>query len=196
MLLSMSFSVLTKFETIFMRWRLFLRITLSLLFNNVWDRCILFLLRIIPVCVQLYSGDNGPCCFCSIVWSSLDWLTISFVIFVLVFTFTFSECTSVCNFLFICIFESHVPMLLLVVRSANMAKYGSLLSSLHSCRVFLMVWKDLFTNPLLWGNSGLGVLCIKSYDLENFLNSCELYWGPLSLNTTLGVPCRANILLI
>ena len=35
MLLSMSFSVLTKFETILIRWRLFLRITLSLLFINV-----------------------------------------------------------------------------------------------------------------------------------------------------------------
>ena len=34
------------------------------------------------------------------------------------------------------------------------------------------------------------------HDLENFLNLCELYWGPLSLNTTLDMLCRANILLI
>ena len=45
-------------------------------------------------------------------------------------------------------------------------------------------------------NSGLEVLCMKFRDLENFLNLCELYWGPLSVNTTLGIPCRANILLI
>ena len=34
------------------------------------------------------------------------------------------------------------------------------------------------------------------HDLENFLNPCEQYWGPLSINTTLDLPCRANILLI
>ena len=54
-------------------------------------------------------------------------------------------------------------------------------------RVFWIVWIALFTNPLLWGNSGLDVLCMNSHDLENSLNSCELYWGPLSLNTILGI---------
>ena len=34
------------------------------------------------------------------------------------------------------------------------------------------------------------------HDLENFLNSSELSWDPLPLNTTLGMPCRANIFLI
>ena len=37
---------------------------------------------------------------------------------------------------------------------------------------------------------------MKSHDLENFLNSCKKYWGPLSLNTTSDILCRANMLLI
>ena len=37
---------------------------------------------------------------------------------------------------------------------------------------------------------------MKSHDLENFLNLCELYWGPLPVNTTLGMSCHANILLL
>ena len=41
---------------------------------------------------------------------------------------------------------------------------------------------------------GQEVLCMKSHDLN--LNFHQLYWGPLSLNTTLGMPCWAKIFLI
>ena len=74
-----------------------------------------------------------------------------------------------------------------------MAKYGSQLSSLHFCRVFLIVWIAPSTNPLFGGNSGLEALCMKSHDSENFVNSCELYCGPLSLSATLDMPYCANI---
>ena len=57
----------------------------------------------------------------------------------MVFMFTFSEVTSVNNFLFISNSETDLPELFLVVRSGNMAKYGSLSSSLRFRRVFLMV---------------------------------------------------------
>ena len=46
-------------------------------------------------------------------------------------TFTFSESTSVHNFLFISNSDVAVPELFLVVYSTDMTKYGSLLSSLH-----------------------------------------------------------------
>ena len=55
------------------------------------------------------------------------------------FTFTISEGTSVRNFFFISNSKVDIPELFLVVCSANMAKYGSQLSSLHFCRVFLIV---------------------------------------------------------
>ena len=51
--ISLSFSILTNFESTFIRWRLFLRIRLPLSFNIVWDRDMSFLLRIIPVRVQM-----------------------------------------------------------------------------------------------------------------------------------------------
>ena len=57
----------------------------------------------------------------------------------MVFMFTFSEVTSFRNFLFISNSEADLPELFLVVRSGNMAKYGSLSSSLRFRRVFLMV---------------------------------------------------------
>ena len=116
----------------------------------------------------------------------IHWLKFSgvadywFLEFHLVFAFTFSKVTSACNFLFISNSEADVPELFLVVHSTNVAKYILLLSSLHSCRVFLMVWKALSTNPLLWGNSGLTVLCMKSHDLEDFLNSYELHWRSIA----------------
>ena len=37
---------------------------------------------------------------------------------------------------------------------------------------------------------------MKSHDLEKFLNSFELYWGPLSLKTILGMSCCTNILFV
>ena len=55
------------------------------------------------------------------------------------FTFTFSESTSVSNFFFISNSEVDVPDLFLVMCSANMAKCESLSSSLHFWRVFLIV---------------------------------------------------------
>ena len=51
------------------------------------------------------------------------------------FTFRFSESTSNRNFLFISDSEVDVPELFLAVRSANMTKYGSLLSALYFRRV-------------------------------------------------------------
>ena len=69
----------------------------------------------------------------------LDWVTVVFLSFVLAFTFTLSEGTSVRNFFFMSSSEADVPGLFLIVRSANMAKYGSQLSSLHFRRVSLMV---------------------------------------------------------
>ena len=54
------------------------------------------------------------------------------------FTFMFSEGTSVRNFLFISNSEADVPELFLVVRRINMAKYRLLLSSLHFGRVFFV----------------------------------------------------------
>ena len=50
--------------------------------------------------------------------------------------------------------------------------------------------------PITLSGIGTRSLVYEVHDLENFLNPCELYWGPLLLNTTLGMPCRANILLI
>ena len=35
-----------------------------------------------------------------------------------------------------------------------------------------------------------------SHNAENFLHSYNLYWGRLSLNTTFGMPCHANIPLL
>ena len=55
------------------------------------------------------------------------------------FTFTFTEGTSVSNFLFISNSEADVPDLFLVMSSVNMAKYGSQSSSLYFRRVFLIV---------------------------------------------------------
>ena len=104
--------------------------------------------------------------------------------------------TLVCNFNFISNSEVDVTELFLVACKTKMAKYESLSSSFCFRRVFVMVWIALSTNPLLWQNTGVEVLCMNSHDLENFLNSCELYWGPLSLNTTLGMWCHANIHLI
>ena len=90
--------------------------------------------------------------------------------------FTFSEGTSVHNFLFTSNSEVAVPELFLVVCSADMAKYVSLLSSLYFRRVSLMVRKAISTNLLLWGNLRLEALCMKFHDLEKNLK--------LSLNTT------------
>ena len=72
-------------------------------------------------------------------WSSQDLLTVGFLSFVLVFTFTFSESTSVSNFFFISNSEADVPDLFSVMCSPNMAKCESLSSSLHFWRVFLIV---------------------------------------------------------
>ena len=129
-------------------------------------------------------------------WDSLDWITVGFLSFALVFTFMFSKGTSVHYFLFISDSEANVPELFLIVSRTNMKKYGSPSSSLHFCRFFSIVWIALSTKPLLWRNTELGILCMKCHDLENVLNSCELYWGPLSVNTTLGMSCHANILLM
>ena len=78
--------------------------------------------------------------------SFLDWLTVDFLSFVLEFTFMFSKGASIHNFLFTSNSEADVPELFFIVRSANMAKYGSLSSSLHFHSVFLMVWIALSTN--------------------------------------------------
>ena len=40
------------------------------------------------------------------------------------------------------------------------------------------------------------LMCEVPLFKKNFLDSRELYWGPLSLNNTLGMSCHANILLI
>ena len=141
----------------------------------------LFCWELFQLVSSCYSGDNGSCRLYSmgeVLW--IGWLLVSWVS---------------CRCLRYVYVEADVPELFLVMRSANMAKYGSLSSSLNIRRVFLMIWIALSTNPLLWGKSGLEVLWMKSYDLEDFLNTCELYCGPLSLNTTLGMICRANILL-
>ena len=37
---------------------------------------------------------------------------------------------------------------------------------------------------------------MKSHDLEKVLKLCELYWGLLSLNITLGMECFPNILIM
>ena len=148
------------------------------------------LFQFVPSC---YSGENGSCRFypmAKVLW--ICWL----LSFILMFTFRFSESTSARNFLFISNSEADVPELFLVARSANMTKYGSLLSSLYFRSILLTVWIALSKKPLLFGNSRLKVLCMKSHNLKYFLKSCELDWGPLSLNTTLGMAYRANILLI
>lgn len=55
---------------------------------------------------------------------------------------------------------------------------------------------NISTNPVIWETSMLEVLCMMSLNSENFSNSYNLYWGLLSLNTTLGMLCCVNILLI
>ena len=97
LLVSLSFSVLTKFESIFMRWHLLLRITLSLPFNNLQNRGILFLLRIPVHTVVILAVTERVV---SIQWLKFSGL-VDFLSFVLVFTFKFSEGASVCNPLFI-----------------------------------------------------------------------------------------------
>ena len=94
------------------------------------------------------------------------------------FTFTFSEGSSVRNVFFISDSEEDVPELFLVVRSANMAKYGSLSPSLHfrNFRFFgFLNGLASSLHELITLRERLKVLCIKSHDLENLLNSCELY---------------------
>lgn len=117
-------------------------------------------------------------------WSSLDWLTVCFSSFILMFKLTFSEGTSVLNFQlsFHQQLWMDVPELGVFERSTDTAKYGSVSSSLHIFWVFLMVWIPSSTNLLHWENSRLEVLSTKSHSLEDFLNSYELYCGPLSQN--------------
>ena len=131
-------------------------------------RCCLESFQFVSSC---HSGENGPFLLVFSGWSSLDWLTVGFLSFVLVITFTFHKGTSVYNFLSISNSEADISELFLVVRSADMAKYVSLSSSIHFRRVFLMAWMAVSTNPLLWRKSGLKVLSMKSHDLESFLNS-------------------------
>ena len=63
--------------------------------------------------------------------------------------FTLGKGNRIRNFLFISNIEADVPELFLVASCANMAKYGSLSSSLHFHRVFLFVCVALSTNLLL-----------------------------------------------
>ena len=54
------------------------------------------------------------------------------------------------------------------------------------------VWTVHTTWPLLWGNLGLFVTWLNSYDFANHANSCDEYWGALSPRTVSGIPCWEN----
>ena len=110
----------------------------------------------------------------------------------LLFTFAFRKGISVHIFVLISNSEADVLELVLVVCSAKLAKYWSLSSSIHYCWVSIMVWIVFSTNVLLWGNTGLELLCMNYHDLEHFWNLNKLYWDPLSLNTTLVMACCAK----
>ena len=47
-----------------------------------------------------------------------------------------------------------------------------------------------------WGYSGPTVVCLNSPCLGNSEKSFQEYWGPLSLITSDGIPCLANIGLV
>ena len=127
---------------------------------------------------------------------SPNWLTVGFLNFILMFTFMFSDGTSVCNFHFISYSEEDISQLLLVVRSDNMAKYRWLSLSLHFRRLFVMVWIAVSIKSLLWENLGIEVVFMKSHDLQNVLNFRELYWGCIVTKYFLGYAMFCNILLI
>ncbi len=83
-----------------------------------------------------------------------------------------------------------------VVRSASSAKYGS--SPLWNAflRVFLTVWVILSMKPLLCGYSGLLLLCTRSHSRAELMYSRDVYWGPLSEMTSLGIPNFEKIRLV
>lgn len=56
-----------------------------------------------------------------------------------------------------------------------------------------MVFTARSASPLLCGNLGLLVICVKPYSYAKLAKSPELYCGPLSDMTISGTPWRANI---
>ena len=72
------------------------------------------------------------------------------------------------------------------------ARYGSRLSCFTLVNRLFTVWTAFSTRPFACGFSGLVMVCLNSHDFANDSYSFEEYWGPLSLITLEGIPCRAN----
>ena len=68
-----------------------------------------------------------------------------------------------------------------VVLRASNAKYGCSKQHLPFFNVFFTLCIVLSASPLLWGYSGLDLVCLKLYILANSWNSLYVYCDPLSL---------------
>lgn len=78
---------------------------------------------------------------------------------------------------------------------SNIVKYGSDWECLAVLISDLAVWTACFTLPLLCGNNGEDVSCLKSHSFANFLNSAQLNRGPLTEKRISGIPYLANYAL-
>ena len=138
-----------------------------------------------PTCNSLSSLAvlSYSCCFLNCLLSLCFFISSEFTNLGLI-------CCSFCGTNVLIFLENNL--------SLGLAKslFGDALHSMGSFAVFRIFFTVFTAFPLLLGVYGKDVVCSKHHYLENFLNSVHVYCGPLSLCTSMGLPCLANIFLM